>query len=206
MTKMPAAWSFAGRIAALLAVSGLAACGSFYVDNTIHDLARSERVTIASPQSVQLLFDFQTRGVSNSRATDYARDMATAAVADSGIFASVSSDPQATGATLQVTVNNVPLTDNAFARGALVGATFGLVGQTVGDGYVCTVEYRDSPGSAWIRKSVRDAIYTSLGATASTPGHAARVASMGDAVKLMLHKCIGNALDALGRDPGFVQP
>ncbi|HEY0105440.1 MAG TPA: hypothetical protein VGB91_05095 [Rhizomicrobium sp.] len=191
------------RACAIGLLSALGACGTFYVDSNLHDLAPSERVGVANPKPVQLLFDFQTKGASNSRARDELVAPVTKAVQDSALFSDVGPAPAAGGALLQVTVNNVPLTDDAFARGFAVGFTFGLVGTTVGDGYVCTVDYVGAPDAAKITKVERDAIYTSLGATASTPEHATKAKSLDEAVHLMLHKCVGNALNDLARDPAF---
>jgi hypothetical protein len=191
------------RAAAIAVVSMLAACGTFYVDNNVHDLAPAERVAVAQPRPVQLLFDFQTKGVSNSRARDLVKDKVTQAVQDSGLFSTVSPEPQANGALLQVTINNVPLSDDAFMKGFAVGFTFGIVGTTVGDGYIVTADYIGGPNDAKISKSLRDAIYTSLGATAPTPDHATKTKSLDEALNLMVHKSVGNALNELARDPGF---
>jgi len=196
---------FCARLAAVAVLSSLGACASFYVDNQVKDLAPAERAAVASPKPAQLLFDFQTKGVSNTTARDSVKDIVVKAVNDSGAFSVVSPDPQPNGAVLQVTINNVPLTDDAFAKGFVTGFTFGLVGSTVGDGYICTVDYLGGSGGQKITKSTRDAIYTSLGATASTPPHADKAKGITEAVTLMAHKCVGNALDALVRDPGFGQ-
>jgi len=40
----------------------------------------------------------------------------------------VSGDPTSNGALLNVTINNIPLTDNAEAKGFMTGFTLGLVG------------------------------------------------------------------------------
>ncbi len=193
------------RACAVGFLSVLGACGTFYVDNNLHDLAPSERAAVANPKPVQLLFDFQTKGASNSRARDQLTAPVTQAVQDSAVFSAVSAAPAPSGAILQVTINNVPLTDDAFARGFAVGFTFGLVGTTVGDGYVCTAEYVGGTDAAKITKVERDAIYTSLGATASTPQHATKVKSLDEAVHLMVHKCVGNVLNDLARDPAFAK-
>ncbi len=196
-----------GRVLARAAAAGalacLGACAAFYVDNTTHDLTAAERATVPTPRPVQLLFDFQTKGVTNTAARDQIRDTVTVAVQDSGLFSKVGNDPQDGGAVLQVTINNVPLSDDAFIKGFATGLTFGLVGSTVGDGYICTADYLGGTGATRITKQVRDAIYTSLGATAPTPDHARKMSNGTEAIRVMTHKCVGNALDALARDPGF---
>ncbi len=193
------------RACAVGLLTVLGACGTFYVDNNIHDLAPSERVTVTDPKPVQLLFDFQTKGTPNTTAHDHLVDTVTVAVQDSAVFSAVSSAPVPSGAIVQVTINNVSLTDDVFIKGFAVGFTFGLVGTTVGDGYICTIDYVAGPGAAKITKVARDAIYTSLGATAPTPEHATKVGNVDAAVHLMTHKCVGNALDELARDPAFAK-
>jgi hypothetical protein len=101
---------------------------------------------------------------------------------------------------INLTINNVPLDDAAFSKGFVTGATFFIVGNTVGDGYVCTVEYLPPGGGAKIVKSAHDAIYLSMGATASAPPHARQVKSMDEAARIMAHKCLGSPLNELGQD------
>ena len=196
----------AARILAVVALAApLGACiaPTFYVDNAMHDIAPGQYQTVANPKPVQLLFDFQTKGASNTRARDQVQDTIAATVKESMLFSPVSTDPQPNSAILQVTINNVPLSDDAFAKGFAVGLTLGLAGTTVGDGYICTVQYSAGAGATPISKEVRDAIYTSIGATASTPPHADKADDGKDAVITMARKCVANAVDQMSRDPGF---
>ena len=191
------------RAAAIVVLATLSGCASVYVDTGIKELKPEERIKIANPQPVQLLFQFQTKGVANGQATDLLKKTVLSAVQDSGLFSQVGDGPAANGALLNITIDNVPLTDDAFAKGFVTGFTFGLVGSTVGDGYICTVDYLPAPNAPKITKSVRDAIYTSLGATAGTPDHAQKVSGFEEAAKLMAHKIVANGLNELAKDPGF---
>lgn len=191
------------RALAVATISLLGACATFYVDNTVHEVTPAERIAVAHPAPVQLLFDFQTKGVTNTGAIGFTKDTVTKAVQDSGLFSAVASDPAPNGALLQVTINNIPLSDDAFAKGFAVGFTLGLAGATVGDGYVCTIDYIGGPTAAKITKISRDAIYTSLGATASKPNAAVKVANMEDAVHIMLRTVVSNGLNDLAGDPEF---
>lgn len=184
-------------LAVCLALGG---CGTFYVDDTLKEVTGADKVAVAQPLPVQMLFEFQTKGVRNAAATDYVKKDVDGVVKSSGLFSTVSEAPVSGGAVVNLTVNNVPLDDNAFAKGFATGFTLGLVGNTVGDGYICTVDYLPAGGGAKITKSVKDAIYTSIGATASEPKHARKMKSADEAVKAMTRKCLGNPLNDLARD------
>ncbi len=191
--------------ACLVGSLSLGGCATFYVDDQLKDVAAADKAKVASPQPVQMLFEFQTKGVLNSRATDFVKKNAEAVVKNSGLFSSVSETPAPTGAVVSLTINNVPLTDDAYAKGFVTGFTFGLVGNTVGDGYICTVDYLPAGGGAKITKTTRDAIYTSLGAT-SNPPHARKMKSGDEAVKAMATKCLANPLNEVGREISKATP
>lgn len=196
-----------GRIARALCAIALATllsgCASFYVDNSLHDLSQGEKVQIANPQPVQMLFDFQTKGAHNGAATDLVKSKVVAAVQNSGLFSQVSPDPVPGGALLNVVINNVPLSDDAFVKGFATGFTFGLIGSTVGDGYICTVDYLPDVSAPKISKSMRDAIYTSMGATAEAPEHAQKVSNANEALEIMVRQIMANTLNELAKDSYF---
>jgi hypothetical protein len=193
----------ARAIAVVFMLAMLPGCATFYVDDSLHDLSASEKVTVADPRPVQLLFDFQTKGVHNPRATDFTKPYVLTAVQGSGLFSQVTSDPAPNGAVLNVVINNVPLTDDAFAKGFMTGFTLGLVGSNVGDGYVCTVDYLPGGSALKIEKSMRDAIYTSMGATAGTPPHAQKVSSIDAALQTMVRQVVTNTLNEVAKDKDF---
>ncbi|HKD23647.1 MAG TPA: hypothetical protein VKB71_16640 [Rhizomicrobium sp.] len=204
MSKMQIVGAHCARaIAVVFMLAMLPGCATFYVDDSLHDLSASEKVTVADPRPVQLLFDFQTKGVSNARATDIVKPYVLTAVQGSGLFSQVTSDPAPNGAVLNIVINNVPLTDDAFAKGFVTGFTFGLVGSNVGDGYVCTVDYLPGGSTSKIEKSMRDAIYTSLGATAGTPPHAQKVSGFDVAVQTMVRQVVTNTLNEVAKDKAF---
>ncbi|HWD28310.1 MAG TPA: hypothetical protein VG387_14160 [Rhizomicrobium sp.] len=190
-------------VAVLAAPLGACIAPTSYVDNTMPDIAPGHYQAVANPKPAQLLFDFQTKGATNSRAREELQATVLDTVKESMIFVPVSPDPQPGGALVQVTINNVPLEDDAAAKGFMVGLTLGVAGTTVGDGYICTVQYSAGAGATPITKEVRDAIYSTIGATAPTPPHADKAPSMLEAAQRLTHKCVGNALDQLARDPAF---
>lgn len=193
----------ARALAAAVMLMMLPGCASFYVDNTLHELTPQEKVKIANPQPVQLLFEFQTKGAPNGRATDMLKADVRKVVEDSGLFSVVGTEAAPNGAVVNVVLNNVPLTDDAYAKGMVVGLTFGLAGDTVGDGYVCTVDYLPGAGAPKVSKSMRDALYTSLGAGADKPPNAVKISNATEAVKLVTRKVVGNTLNEVAKDPGF---
>jgi hypothetical protein len=188
----------------LLVAAFLPGCATgFYVDNTLHELTTEEKVKVENPQPVQLLFEFQTKGAPNGRATDMLKEDVRKTVQDSGLFSAVGSEPVPNGAVVNVVLNNVPLTDDAYAKGFATGLTLGLAGTTVGDGYICTVDYLPGGRAPKVSKSLRDALYTSVGANAEKPQNAAKMSNATDAIKLIARKVVGNTLNDVAKDPGF---
>ena len=112
----------------------------------------------------QLLFEFQTKGVANARATDILKSHVIDQVKNSGLFSSVTEGKAEGGAVLSITLNNVPITDDAFSKGFVTGLTFGLAGSEVSDGYVCTARYIVGASNENIVKQARHAIHTTIGA------------------------------------------
>ncbi len=179
----------------------LTGCASFYVDSATPEVAASEYKKPVPLQPVQVLFQFQSKGVSNDVATKQLKGRVIEQVRSSGLFASVSEQPVAGAALLALTLNNVPLDDSAFAKGFVTGLTFGLAGSKVSDGYVLTLNYRSdqvSPQS----KQARHAIHTTIGAAAA-PGNAVKAASVEEAVYLMTRQVMSQGLKALSDDPAF---
>lgn len=192
-------------VAAVVAMTSLSGCilPTPYVDTTLKELKPEDRAVVANAQPVQLVFEFQTKGTPNSQATDMLKPVVLKTVQDSGAFAQVGDTPQSNGAILHIALNNVPLSDDAFAKGFMTGFTFGLVGSTVGDGYICTVDYLPGGSGTKITKIERDAIYTSIGATGSAPPHAQKMKDYKEATDLMTRKVVANAINDLAKDPAF---
>ena len=199
--RVPLQCAFAAAAVAVFTLSG---CASMYVDNGMPDVPASAYVRPPTPQPVQMLFTFKTKGTANTKATELLKKNATDAVMASGLFASVGSAPTPGGTLLSVTIDNVPVTSekDAMAKGFTTGLTFGLAGSQVTDGYVCTVDYIASPSAAKITKVVHHAIHTNIGAH-SAPANSTKAASAMAAIKTVVNQAIGNALKELSADPGF---
>lgn len=186
-------------LAATMMISG---CASHYVDTGLKDVPVAKIKKIDNPQPVQLLFEFQTKGATNSPATNQLKTQLTEIVKKSGYFSKVESSPVSNGAILSIVVNNVPLTEDAASQGFVTGLTFGLAGSTVTDGYVCKLDYIPSGSDAKISKTVRHAIHTTLG-SAGTPPNAGKPVSMQEAVETMLRQIVSNGLNDIASDPSF---
>ena len=186
----------------LVATSLLGGCASAYLDGTTKEIPAAQFRKPASPAPVQVLFDFQTKGVANAQATAFLRDRVIAQVKSSGLFSEVGSAAVANGAVLSLTLNNVPMSDDAFRKGFVTGLTFGLAGSQVSDGYVCTATYRASGDAAALTKQARHAIHTTVGA-AATPGNATKMADHKEAVFLMTTQVVSNVLNELSQDASF---
>ncbi len=196
-------WARRAALGLFLATSALlGGCASVYLDGTTKEVPATQFKRPASPAPVQVLFDFQTKGVANAQATAFLRDRVIAQVKSSGMFSEVGSNAVANGALLSITLNNVPLTDNAFSKGFVTGLTFGLAGSQVSDGYVCTASYRSGNDTAAITKQARHAIHTTMGA-AATPGNATKMPDAKQAVYQMTTDIVSNVLNDLSQDANF---
>jgi hypothetical protein len=134
--------------------------------------ARAEQVqAVASPQPIQLLYEFRTRGVPNAKATEFTSMRVTEVIKQSRIFSEVSSAPVANQRRLIVTVNNVPITSegDAKAKGFGTGLTFGLVGSMVTDGYECEATFT-ATGIEAVKFNFKHALHTTIGNASGPPG------------------------------------
>jgi hypothetical protein len=205
--RMPRRFGAIARISSLaVATLALSGCVSMYVDNSLKEVPPSEYQRPAHPQPVQLLFSFQTKGVANAKGTEILKQEATSTVAASGLFESVSDVPVSGGALLSITLNNVPITSqgSAVTKGVVTGATLGLAGSEVSDGYVCTIDYSRAPGAPKITQNVQHAIHSTIGAKGA-PENGTKAPNAEAAIKTVTRQAIANALKALSLDPAFQQ-
>lgn len=138
-----------------------------YVDPALPKVAKADLVQAQQPQPVQVLFEFRTKGNANSRATEQIRPRIVSVAAESGLFSGVTSDANG-GGVLKIVIDNVPVTNNAAAKGFGTGLTMGLVGSMVTDGYICTATY--SRNGVTTEATARHALHTTIGNHAGPPG------------------------------------
>lgn len=184
------------------AVLLLAGCANFYVDGNTREVPVAAMARPVQPKPVQLVVEFQTRGVTNARATTQTKAMVADAVRSTGLFSEVRDTPEQGAGLLSVTLNNVPLTDNAAAKGFMAGLTFGAAGQQVTDGYICVVSYLAPGQSNPIVKTARHAIHTTVGAHAAPP-NAWKAPSGQEAVRTMVRQIMSVTLNDLSHDTEF---
>jgi hypothetical protein len=186
-----------------VALPYLAGCASFYVDGNAPEVPATQYKKPAAPPDVQLVWEFQTKGVRNDQVTALLKDRVLDQFAASGLFAKVSEAPAAGGALLVATVNNIPLSDDAVSKGFVAGLTFGLAGQTVADGYECTLRYIPGrSGAAPLVRTGKHVLYTGIG-SAGPPPRAQKMATVEAAVTIMLRQLISRTLNDLSQDPAF---
>jgi hypothetical protein len=188
----------------LMAAALLTGCAKPYLDPATKEIPRAEFKPIDQPKPAHLIFEFQTKGAPNSRATRALLDQVTQEVKESGLFASVDASMSPEVAILNITLNNVAIagSEDAAAKGFVTGFTFGLVGSSVSDGYICTISYLAPGRPAPIVKTARHAIHTTLG-NASPPPGAIPMADVREAVHKMTKQILSNALRDLSQDPQF---
>jgi|GEM_PF-651217 len=188
---------------ALVVFGGQSAVAASYVDPALKDVPAEARVTVANPQPVQILFQFQTDGAPNERATKVLKKQVIDTVIASGLFSEVTETPAANGAVISVTLNNVvkDLKD-ATAQGFVTGLTFGLKGSLVTDYYTGTVEYVSGPDAEKISRSVNHAIHTTIGLKAAPEGMV-KSKNIMEAVTTMARQAVSNPLNQVASDPAF---
>ena len=186
-------------VASLLAVTG---CATQYLDGAVKDVAAGEFARPAQPKPVQVVFEFQTNGTPNARATEHVKPLVMDRVKSSALFSEAQDKPVAGGAVLSLKINNVALMDDAFKKGFMTGLTFGIAGSTVTDGYVCTVSYLSPGAPEPIVKTSKHAIHTAMGSSGAPP-NGVKANSIDDAVRTMVRQITGVALKDLSQDPTF---
>jgi len=191
-------------LGALLAAAAMTGCVSIkpYVGGGVRDVPASEYVRPNPSHAVQVLFNFQTKGVDNARATTALKARVLDQISASHLFDSVSEAPVPGGALLIVSVNNVALDDKAFSKGFATGLTLGLAGSVAGDGYIATAKYTPPAPAGVITKEVRHSILTTIG-NHDAPPNATPATSMDEAVSTMLHQLVSNLLNDVSHDAAF---
>lgn len=173
-----------------------------YVDPALPVVSKANLPVVPNPHPVQVLAEFQTKGVANATATAEARPRIVAIASESGLFSAVSETPTASGADggiLKITINNVALGDHDAAKGFGTGLTFGLAGSMVTDGYVCTAAYTIDGKTT--ETTLKHALYTTIGNHAAPEG--LKPMQPADAVHLVIDQLTWNALKQLADKGAF---
>ena len=190
------------RAAFVAGLLGLTGCATQYLDGAVKDVVPGEFVRPAQPKPVQVVFEFQTNGTANARATEHVKPLVMDSIKSSALFSEAQDKPVAGGAMLSLKINNVALMDDAFKKGFMTGLTFGIAGSTVTDGYLCTVSYLPPGAAAPIVKTSKHAIHTAMGSSGAPP-NGVKTNSIDEAVRTMVRQITGVALKDLSQDPTF---
>lgn len=191
--------------AALVACVSLSGCLSarMYVDPALPVVGSEDFSAPVEPQSANVLFEFRTKGNANARATQETRLIALEAVRTSGLFSDVvDGGAGPADGQLRIVIDNVPVTDNAVAKGVGTGLTMGLVGSMVTDGYVCTARYtRDGVTT---EATVEHALHTTIGNHGGPEG--LQAVPVQQAIETVVSQLVLNALNRLEDDGAFGAP
>lgn len=199
LARRSGALRLAARLAAAAFVVVLTGCANFYVDTATKEVPVAQYKKPAAAKPVQLMFEFQSKGAPNASATELLKAQVLEQVKGSGLFADVQDKPVPGGAMLSITLNNVPVTDDAFGKGFVTGLTFGLAGSQVTDGYVCTAKFVSNARPQPIVKTARHAIHTTMGAS-NAPPNAVKADSVEAAVRTMARQVVSAALNDLSTE------
>lgn len=186
----------------LVASATLSGCIStkMYVDPGLPKVGKTDMPVLPESHPVQVLFEFQTKGNVNARATSDIGPRVVSIASESGLFSKISTTAdQADAGVLKIVINNVPLTDNAAAKGFGTGLTFGLAGSLVKDGYVCSASYTRNGKTTDV--TVHHAIYTTVGNHSAPQGLTPMDPT--SAVYLAMDQMTWNALKQLADKKAF---
>jgi hypothetical protein len=187
-----------GILSVLLATTLLTGCLStkHYIDPTLPKVDIATLKQPASPQPVQVFFEFQTNGTTNTKATEYVRPIVLDTIKKSKLFSDVVVAPATAPRKLFITINNLGNLDEAKARGFTTGLTFGMAGSLVTDGYQMTAS-DDMAGKDEVKHSYKHAMYTTIG-NADGPAGLTEVPKA-DAVRLVMEGLTLNLLNDMSK-------
>ncbi|MBO9717451.1 MAG: hypothetical protein J7507_11760 [Pseudoxanthomonas sp.] len=166
-----------------------------YIDPALPTLSKADLAAPGEPASANVLYEFRSKGTTNSAATTETRPIVLAALTNSGLYSSATAGAGGDAdVALTITIDNIPLDENAAAKGFGTGLTFGAVGSLVTDGYVCNV--KETRGGVVREASVKHALHTTIG-NHSGPEGVKPAASYAEAVDTLVTQMVWNALKKL---------
>jgi hypothetical protein len=170
-----------------------------YVDPALPIVGISEIGAAASPKPVQLAAEFRTKGNPNASATAMMRPRALAVLNESGLFSRATESAVEDGGRLVLVIDNVPITENAAAKGFGTGLTLGAVGSLVTDGYQASLTYER--GETKREVALTHAIHTTIGNHDGPAGLTPM--SQDAAVYQMIDQIVWNGLKMLNEQGAF---
>jgi hypothetical protein len=192
---------FAPLLAAVALLTSGCISARAFIDPTLGEVPAAERVAVAQPRPVQLIFEFRTQGAANARATSMLREQVTENVRSSGLFSEVSTSPVSGGGLLSVTIDNIPQ-EGAAEAGFATGLTFGLAGTTVTDYYVANARYSSGAGAPAVVAENRHALHTLIGA-GNAPANMVPAASLDEGARTIVRQLVDHLMFDLASQPAF---
>jgi hypothetical protein len=192
--------------ALLLLIAGPANAAKWFIDNTLGEVKPEERVTVTTPQPVQLIFEFQRDGKAVPAAVKLVKPMILAAIKERGDFSEAVDAPVPSGALLNIVFNNVVnkeelarLKKKAFGAGLSFGLGSGVVAT---DQYLISFEFIPATAKPSIKTNFEHALHMKYGNTkAEIPGTQAKNAM--EAVRGVVRQAVARGLNNLAADPGY---
>lgn len=175
----------------------------FFVDGNLKDVSASQIERLERPRPVQLLFAYKERDLVDPNISDLLAQDVEKVISSSGLFTAVNSGPATGGAIVNITIERFKDTDAEIARGIAAGLSFGVVGSTRTDPFVCKVDYIAAPGTQKFTTDVRHAIYLPFGVVDFRPKGMVLAKSWRDALRTVTRQSVTASLKQLSQSPDF---
>jgi len=191
---------------ALIALPQAASAMKYFVANALGEVKPEEKVTPASPQPVQIIFEFQRDGKPNAKATKVIKPMAIEDIKAIGAFSEVTEAPTANGAIISIKFNNLVIkeeVDKAKSQAFGAGLGFGLFGGVLAvDHYLVSIDYVPATGAAPIHTEVKHELYGKYGKKdVEVPG--TQYKNVDEAVKVLVRQALDRGVNNIVSDPAF---
>jgi hypothetical protein len=192
-------------LAALFASTGTAYAAKWYIDNALGTVKPEERLTIAEPQPVQLILEFQRDGKAVPAAVKEIKPWYIGALKARG-FTDIVETPTAKGALLSIVMTNVVDKEELARlkkRAVGVGLTFGLgAGVVATDFYKIRFEFVPATGKPPIVTTVEHAMHMKMGNTKEEV-NGTQVKNIKEALTGVINQGVDKGVNILASDPGF---
>ncbi len=179
----------------LAAVAAPTFAAKWYIDKSIGDLKPEEVVTVPNPQPAQFLFEFQTDGVANGKATKFAKPLVIKSIDNRHVFSQLSDQPVESKALLTITFNNIT-EKGAASKGFKTGLTFGLAPLQVVDRYQIHFEYTPAPGATPLVCDGEHALFLTMGKK-DDPTIGTQVKNAMTGINLLIDQAISHGINCL---------
>jgi len=140
-----------------------------YIDPQFHDADYQSIKVPDSPRPVTVAVTFLTNGSPNEAAKVPVRTQAVKVLTATRVFTERTNPQTSPAGRIEITVNNIGDTSEAMRKGWNTGASLGLVGNEIVDGYEMTATYAPAGGSP-VTRTYKHAIHHTFGAHSALEG------------------------------------